>query len=146
MSAAVSPILNRSLELVKYDPNYVEFDDDDDDVDMDDDAFDDDDDEFDQGEYTDDEDDSWKIRRGAAKVLEVLINTRSDLLADFYRIAALPLIARFSEREESVRLEVLEAFEALLRQTVNTRPSDRNGSPNKRKRNSSEGMDEDDEK
>ncbi|BEI79879.1 hypothetical protein CcaverHIS002_0104080 [Cutaneotrichosporon cavernicola] len=145
MSTAVSPILVRSLELVKYDPNYVDFDDNDD-VDMDDDAFDDDDDEFDQGEYTDDEDDSWKIRRGAAKVLEALINTRSDLLAEFYRIAALPLIARFSEREESVRLEVLEAFEALLRQTVNTRPNDRNGgSPNKRKRTGTEGMDQDDE-
>ncbi|CAK9779690.1 unnamed protein product [Cutaneotrichosporon oleaginosum] len=145
MSGSVSPILNRCMELVKYDPNYVDFDDDED-VDMDDDAFDDDEDEFDQGEYTDDEDDSWKVRRGAAKVLEALINTRSDLLAEFYRIVALPLIARFNEREESVRLEVLEAFEALLRQTVNTRPNDRYGSaPNKRKRPSNDGMDQDGE-
>lgn len=124
--------------------NYVEFDDDDD-VDMDDDTFDDEDDEFDHGEYTDDEDDSWKIRRGAAKVLEALINTRPDLLSEFYRTAALPLIARFNEREESVRLEVLEAFEALLRQTVNMRSSElAAGSRNKRKR--SEGMDQDDDR
>lgn len=119
--------------------NYVDFDEDD--VDMDDEDDLDDDDEFDH-EYSDDDDDSWKIRRSAAKLLTAVISTRLDLLQDFYKTAAPILVARFAEREESVRLEVIAAFNALLQQTTNARSADIAASGrNKRKR--SEGMDED---
>lgn len=130
--------MGRALELVKYDPNYV--DDDDDDVDMDD-EFDDDDDEYDNDAYSDDEDESWKIRRSSAKVLQALIGTRPDLILEFYRIAAPVLVTRFSEREESVRLEVLAAFETLLKQTIVISSSDAAAGRNKRKHG--EAMDED---
>ena len=94
--------------------------------------------------YSDDDDDSWKIRRSAAKLLQALISTRIDLLADFYKTAAAPLVARFSEREESVRLEILAAFEALLKQTSNARDAElAAGGRNKRKR--SDDMDADPE-
>lgn len=95
-----------------------------------------------QGSYADDEDVSWKVRRSAAKLLHALIGTRNELLFDFYKGAAPTLIARFSEREESVRLEVLSAFEALLRQTSAARAAElASGGRNKRKR--SEEMDDD---
>ncbi|KAK8845507.1 hypothetical protein IAR55_006220 [Kwoniella newhampshirensis] len=135
----IPDILTTALSLVKHDPNYV---DDDDDVEMEEDEEDDEDDEFEEDAYSDDEDDSWKIRRAAAKLLFALIGTRNELLADFYGSAAPVLISRFGEREESVRLEVLAAFEVLLRQTAAARAADLDsGGRNKRKR--SEGMDED---
>lgn len=139
VSPYVPKILARALELVKYDPNYVD-DDDDEDVDMDD-EFDDDDDEFDNDAYSDDEDDSWKIRRSSAKVLQALIGTRPDLLLDFYKVAGPTLVARFSEREESVRLEILAAFETLLKQTITITSSELAAGRNKRKHSAA--MDED---
>jgi cullin-associated NEDD8-dissociated protein 1 len=71
-----------------------------------------------------------------------LIGTRNELIVEFFKTAAPVLIARFSEREDSVRLEILSAVEALLKQTAQARAADAaaNGR-NKRKR--SEGMDED---
>ncbi|WVF66132.1 hypothetical protein IAT40_000871 [Kwoniella sp. CBS 6097] len=137
----VKAITERALKLVKYDPNYVDLDDDDIDMDGEEDEEDADDD-FEDEAYSDDEDDSWKIRRSAAKLLLALIGTRNELLADFYSTAAPVLISRFSEREESVRLEVLAAFEVLLKQTASARAAElASGGRNKRKR--SEGMDED---
>ncbi|KIR37274.1 tip120-family protein [Cryptococcus deuterogattii MMRL2647] len=92
--------------------------------------------------YSDEDDDSWKIRRSSAKLLRALISTRPDLLSELYNSATPVLISRFSEREESVRLEVLAAFEVLLKQTATSRSADlATGGRNKRKR--SEGMDED---
>ncbi|WWD22460.1 hypothetical protein CI109_106951 [Kwoniella shandongensis] len=141
ISQYIPDILSTALTLVKYDPNYVDNDDDDDDVDMDDEDEDGDDD-FEEDAYSDDEDVSWKIRRAAAKLLFALIGTRNELLGDFYGSAAPVLISRFSEREESVRLEVLAAFEVLLKQTAAARAAEvASGGRNKRKR--SEGMDED---
>lgn len=153
MATAINPILNRALELVKYDPvsllytfdleadqqNFVEIDEDEDDVDM---NGDDEDDDFDDGEYSDDEDDSWKIRRSAAKLLQSIFGTRLELLLDFYDNAAGVLISKFNEREESVRVEILAAFEVLLNQTAVARTAElASGGRNKRKR--SHDMDED---
>ncbi|OWT40724.1 tip120-family protein [Cryptococcus neoformans Bt1] len=139
----ISSITQRSLVLVKYDPNYVDLeDDDDDDVDMASDAEDDEEDEYGDADYSDEDDDSWKIRRSSAKLLRALIFTRPDLLSELYNSVTPVLISRFAEREESVRLEVLAAFEMLLRQTATSRSTDlATGGRNKRKR--SEGMDED---
>lgn len=140
----------------------MEFTDDEDNEDVDMDEYEDDDDEFDNDacvpflcsisidprrslpSYSDDDDESWKIRRSAAKLIAALISTRIDLLVDFYKTAAPVLVTRFSEREESVRLEVLAAFEALLKQTAIARAADLAASGrNKRKRGDQEDMDQD---
>ncbi|ORY22630.1 armadillo-type protein [Naematelia encephala] len=130
----IPAITQKGLELVKYDPNYVDMEgDDEEDVEMD--GEDDEDDDFDDG-YSDDDDVSWKIRRSAAKLLAALIRTRNELAIDFYRNALPVLINRFSEREESVRLEVLAAVESLLKQTATARAADlASAGRNKRKRN-----------
>ncbi|KAK4702038.1 hypothetical protein P7C70_g4189, partial [Phenoliferia sp. Uapishka_3] len=96
-------IIQIGTSLVKYDPNYAGGDDDDD-VEMNglSDGDDDDDDEF-GDEYSDDDDTSWTVRRGATKLLSARIVTRADLLNTFYRIVSPALIARFGEREETVR-------------------------------------------
>lgn len=103
---------------------------------------DDEDDDYDVDEYSDDEDDSWKIRRSAAKLLQSIFGTRMEMLLNFYDNAAGVLISKFKEREESVRVEVLAAFEVLLKQTAIARSAElASGGRNKRKR--SHDMDED---
>jgi cullin-associated NEDD8-dissociated protein 1 len=110
------------LRFLKYDPNLAG----DDDDDMDDDFAEDDtfggDEDFEQEVGADDEDDtSWKVRRCAAKVTDVFIETRSkgDLLDNgtLYSQIAPALIARFKEREETVRVEVISALARLVRIT-----------------------------
>lgn len=121
------PVLNRivdkATELLKFDPNFAGGDgaDDEDEQmaendDDDDDAFDDDDDEFEE-EYDDDDDTSFKVRRSATKLLTACIQTRPDLLASFYKSVSPALIARFGEREPTVRVEVWSTYTALLKQT-----------------------------
>ena len=108
------------VRFIKYDPNVIE----DDDEDMEDDeepaGFDDEDFEEEAG-ADDDDDTSWKVRRCTAKVAQVLISTRSngDLLQDgtLYNSIAPTLVSRFKEREESVRIELLEAMALLVRIT-----------------------------
>ncbi|RXK36749.1 hypothetical protein M231_05984 [Tremella mesenterica] len=138
MSGFIMPVTQLALDLIKYDPNYVT--NDEEDEDMEDEQ--EEDDEYDEDPYSDDEDDSWKLRRAAAKILYALIGTRNEYLTEFFNSAALPLIARFSEREESVRLEVLSAFENFLKQTAIAKSAEvASGGRNKRKR--SQEMDED---
>ncbi|KAH8162186.1 hypothetical protein CIB48_g6054 [Xylaria polymorpha] len=111
------------LRYLKFDPIYANDEDedmeegegeDDDDDEPDDDEYEDDDD------FDDDDDDSWKVRRCAAKALYTLISTRSTDLLDngtLYRDVAVPLVRRFDEREESVRLEIISALSLLIRKT-----------------------------
>ncbi|KAK8009623.1 hypothetical protein PG989_000556 [Apiospora arundinis] len=117
-------VISASLRYLKYDPNYAM--DEDEDMDEDEEADDedglsDDDDFEDDGGFDDDDDDaSWKVRRCAAKALYTLISTRSsDLLGGgtLYSEVATPLIKRFDEREESVRLEVISTMALLIRKT-----------------------------
>ncbi|KAL8712117.1 MAG: hypothetical protein Q9220_003551 [cf. Caloplaca sp. 1 TL-2023] len=74
-----------------------------------------------EGAISDSEDASWKIRRCAAKALYAIISTRSngDLLENgvLYQRIAPVLIKRFHEREENVRLEILDTMIALVRKT-----------------------------
>ncbi|KAI1500564.1 cullin binding protein CanA [Biscogniauxia marginata] len=111
------------LRYLKFDPNYAV----DDDEDMEegeetgeDDELDDDDEYEDDAGFDDDDDASWKVRRCAAKTLYTLISTRSTDLLDkgtLYNEVAPPLIKRFDEREESVRLEVIATMTLLIRKT-----------------------------
>jgi len=106
------------LEYMKYDPNYVDDGEDEEEgMDVDVDEDDDDDGVGDDRDYSDDDDVSWKVRRAAVKTLTSLIVTRPDLLSEFYHRVAPALVARFREREENVRLDILTAFTSLLERT-----------------------------
>lgn len=68
-------------------------------------------------DYSDDDDDmSWKVRRSSSKLLCAIIETRLDMLQQMYELVAPVLISRFKEREDTVRIDVLQTFIALLRQ------------------------------
>lgn len=123
MTPYLSEVIDSCLRFAKYDPNYAADEDDemegaesdqDDDFDVDED--------FEEETGFDDEDDvSWKVRRGAAKLIHTLIATRGsgDLLDSgiLYDKIAPALLSRFQEREESVRLEVLATLAFLVRKT-----------------------------
>lgn len=116
-------VISACLRYLKFDPNYANDDDEDmeeDEEESDDEQIDEDDEYEDDNDFDDDDDASWKVRRCAAKALYTLISTRSTDLLDngiLYRDVASPLIRRFDEREESVRLEVIAAMSLLIRKT-----------------------------
>ncbi|KAI8987133.1 armadillo-type protein [Pilobolus umbonatus] len=121
----ISPFIDEigtiALSMIKYDPNFAEEDDEEsgEEMDEEEDNEEEEDDEYDDiVDYSDDDDDmSWKVRRSASKVLAAIIETRSDLLQQMYKTVAPVLISRFKEREESVRVDILQTFIILLRQT-----------------------------
>ncbi|KAI3321718.1 TATA-binding protein interacting [Xylariaceae sp. AK1471] len=115
-------VIAACLRYLRFDPNYAN--DEDEDMEEDEEEGDeepDEDDEYEDDDAFDDDDDaSWKVRRCAAKALYTLISTRSTDLLDngiLYRDVASPLIRRFDEREESVRLEVISTMALLIRKT-----------------------------
>ncbi|XP_065316402.1 cullin-associated NEDD8-dissociated protein 1-like isoform X1 [Gordionus sp. m RMFG-2023] len=66
----------------------------------------------------DDEDMSWKVRRAASKCLKAIIECSTlDMLPRHYSVVSAKLIGRFKEREENVKLDLIQAYLALLKQT-----------------------------
>lgn len=118
ISKHIDQILQLSLGFLVYDPNYT-YDDEMLCSDIEDSANDDDFmDEDMEDEYSDDDDTSWKVRRASGKVLSAIIQTKSDRLNEFYPVLCTTLIDRFKEREENVRIDILNCFRVLLRNTV----------------------------
>lgn len=102
------------LALIAYDPNF--YDTGDDGGDAMDDGF----DEFDDDGLvdSDDDDNSWKVRRASLKVLAAMVRGLPDRLDEIYSTFASPIIGRFSEREESVKLDVFATFGEMVTNAV----------------------------
>lgn len=107
-------LCNVILTLIAYDPNMYSTGDDQDD------GMDDGFDEFDDDGLldSDDDDNSWKVRRAALKVLTAMVKGLPDKLHEIYPKFAVPLIQRFNEREESVKLDVFNAFAEMAQAAV----------------------------
>lgn len=103
-------IMAAALRYMRYDPNYAA----DEDEDMDEGQSSGDEDYEDEEPYSDDEDTSWKVRRGAAKLAAALVGQYTDVLLDVYRQLGPALVARFKEREEAVRPDVYQAYIDLV--------------------------------
>lgn len=118
ISEALPQIIDICLTNISHDPNYNYCDDEDQ---MDCDGMDFEVDENGDGsdsveDYSDDDDLSWKVRRASSKCLEAVIIARRDLVNDFFDKIAPVIVARFKEREESVRADIIQTFVTLLRQ------------------------------
>lgn len=110
----IEKIIHLVMLFIQYDPNYNYGDSADEDEPMDEDE-----EEYseEEGDYSDDDDTSWKVRRAGLRVLAAVITTRPEILEEFYAKFSQPLISRFKEREENVRIDVLGVFTELLRET-----------------------------
>ncbi|KAI1098860.1 TIP120-domain-containing protein [Jackrogersella minutella] len=122
MRSYTDRVIAACLRYLKFDPNYAVDEDEemDENEDSDEEEGSDEDDEFEDDAGFDDDDASWKVRRCAAKALYTLISMRSaDLLEKgaLYQEIAFPLVKRFDEREESVRLEIISTVALLIRKT-----------------------------
>ncbi|KAL9059984.1 MAG: hypothetical protein Q9162_000834 [Coniocarpon cinnabarinum] len=112
--------LEALIRFLRYDPNMAV----DDNEQMDDAADEEDfegDEDFEQEDIADDEDDvSWKVRRCAAKALQTILFARGreylDNAESYSRIAR-ALVDRFKEREETVRVEVLQTTCFMVRES-----------------------------
>lgn len=132
--------IDAALRLLTHDPNYVDQGDASDDDDMADaDDASDLGSEFEDEQYSDDDDVSWKVRRASAKLLAALVASRSE---DFSARLGQPLVARFSDREETVQVEVLAAYKSLVESVVR-RSSGRSTSPSRKRPRSSDEMEVD---
>lgn len=116
--AEITPFVPQLLELglfyVKYDPNYaddeeeggvetMETEEDGEDAE----------DEF-GGEYSDDDDTSWKVRRAAAKLLAALISAKPEAVPAMFPSLCPALLSRFVEREESVKADIFTTTRLLI--------------------------------
>lgn len=111
-SKEMAPLL---VELARYDPNYAASDGDEDDDSMqDEDASDGDNDYDDDDDFSDDDDTSWKVRRAAIKCIHAAVSSSLRSVGELYTAFALLLVSRFKEREETVKLDVFSAFNAML--------------------------------
>ncbi|KAK4962183.1 hypothetical protein LTR66_012780 [Elasticomyces elasticus] len=124
MRSYAKETLDAAIRFVGHDPNYADDDDEMGGTESDEDEP----DELDQNEdyeedtgFDDEDDVSWKVRRCAVKVIHAMVATQNkgDLLGDdaVYDHVVPALIARFKEREESVRLEVLSTLAYLVRES-----------------------------
>ena len=73
-------------------------------------------------QFSDDDDASWKVRRGAAKVLAAVYTNYSGDLDALYPKTVPSLLTRFREREENVRADIFVAFITLLQQVSPINP------------------------
>ncbi|KAM6980352.1 cullin-associated NEDD8-dissociated protein 2 [Aplochiton taeniatus] len=115
MSSHIATVIKLCLKFMTFDPNYNYEADEDEEDSMD--TEDGEEDQESDDEYSDDDDMSWKVRRSSVKCLEAVIATRRDLLLDLYASVCPALLARFKEREENVRTDIMAAFVTLLKQT-----------------------------
>uniref|UniRef100_A0A183CNB4 TIP120 domain-containing protein n=1 Tax=Globodera pallida TaxID=36090 RepID=A0A183CNB4_GLOPA len=117
LSPFVASIVQISIEMLSYDPNYNYGAEEDciDAMEMEDEEAGEQDDT-----YSDDDDLSWKVRKSAAKCIEALITFRAEKLVEnhFGQL----LISRFREREDNVKYDIFTAYSALLRLTKQMNP------------------------
>lgn len=140
MRAYNKEVVEATTRFLKYDPTLA----DDEDEEMEEEP--EEDDEFEAEEdfeeetgFEDEDDVSWKVRRGSAKAVHCLLATLDPNDPVVYGTLAPALIARFKEREESVRTEILSTLAYLVSKTGATSSTKKttaetNGLPTSRKR------------
>jgi cullin-associated NEDD8-dissociated protein 1 len=119
MKAYKKDVLESAMRFLKYEPNVA--DDEDEDMGEEEEQVDDDfdlDEDFEEETGFEDEDDvSWKVRRCSAKALHALIGTLDPNDPALFGQIAPALIARFKEKEEGVRTEVISTLAYLIIKT-----------------------------
>ena len=122
VSRRLPDAVDLALRLCSFDPNYDDDEEEEEEGDAnggeemdaeDDDGYSDDD----EGYSDVDDDASWKVRRGAARVLAAVAAASPATLEARFEPTVAKLLARLGEREESVKLDVFAALEETFRAT-----------------------------
>jgi len=125
----VGVIVDICLRMCRYDPNWAvdPIGEADETNDMDEDTKDgggggggwDDEDEGQMEDENENDDNSWKVRRAALRCLQSLITSKPDLFAATYFEPVFDtLIERLKERDDNVRLTVLECISVAVKECV----------------------------
>jgi cullin-associated NEDD8-dissociated protein 1 len=122
-------VLQSATRFLKYEPNVADDEDEDMEEEQEDEEFEFDEDFEEETGFEDQDDVSWKVRRGSAKTLHALIATLDPNDAAIFGQIAPALIARFKEKEESVRSEVISTLAYLITRTGATTAKHRVGEP-----------------
>ena len=117
----VQDLISNAFRLIEYDPNYEYMDDEDEKMDDDDEGgWDDDDEDGGWGADDDDQDDdadddtSWKVRRAAVGIIDVIVRTRPDILKGIIVQKSDNMIDRIKERNTEVKVELLKVLTAMI--------------------------------
>jgi len=116
----VPELISNAFRLTEYDPNYTYFDDEDEKMDDEDDGGWGDDDDEGWGAGDDDQDDdadddtSWKVRRSAVGIIDVIVRTRPDILKGIIVQYSDAMIDRVKERNTEVKVELLKVLQAMI--------------------------------
>ncbi|KAG5356123.1 Cullin-associated NEDD8-dissociated protein 1 [Yarrowia sp. B02] len=110
----VEQLVEASRKFIVYDPNFIDDDDENMDDEDDDEDDDDDDDEFDS--YSDDEDQSWKLRRYAAKLADSIVKNCAQTVLPLVYAALYPCILKrlAQERESTVVVALLDTLGSIV--------------------------------
>jgi cullin-associated NEDD8-dissociated protein 1 len=108
---SINSIFGISRHCLMYDPNYHYNDNDDEEMTDADDA----DNEgwgsdFYDDEQDDDDDTAWKVRKSAVKIIDAMIVSCPVSLKEYWGQFADLLSSRFIERDDNVKVEILETF------------------------------------
>jgi cullin-associated NEDD8-dissociated protein 1 len=117
-----STFVSLALRYIAYDPNF----DDEGIEDMDAGEEQEEEEYSDYEDYDDeDEDESWKVRRAAAKLLGSIITTVNELaLLECYDDIMGKVLVRTRDREPSVQLDIFSIVETMIRTVVKLRAND----------------------
>ncbi|KAI8908304.1 armadillo-type protein [Gorgonomyces haynaldii] len=102
-------IIDLAIEYCQYDPNYN-----DDDMELDEDS--------DEEDFSDNEDVSWKVRRASCKLLQSLFTFHPKYAHTFVNVVCPFLIKRFNERQENVKMDMMNTLAILIQQVVLAKP------------------------
>ncbi|KAK3691567.1 hypothetical protein LTR37_018576 [Vermiconidia calcicola] len=117
MRSYTKDVLEAATRFLKYEPNVTEDDDEEMGEDEEEDEFEVDEDFEEETGFEDEDDVSWKVRRCSAKALHALIETLDPNDPAMFGQIAPALIARFKEKEESVRTEIIATLAYLIIKT-----------------------------
>ena len=115
ISNYIDKLLEVAQDRMTYDPLYDY--EGDNDMDVDDEEGEGWDEEFDDDEDVQDDDSSWKVRRGSITLIMSVITTRPEMLRTLYSKMSKKLVSRFKERESKIKSLVFDAFSILLKTT-----------------------------
>lgn len=122
VTSYMDTFISNAFLLTEYDPNYTYAEEEEDEkMDEDDDGegWGDDDEDGGWGGDDDDHDDdadddtSWKVRRAAVGIIDVIVKTRPDIIRQIINAHTNTLVDRVKERNTEVKVEILKVLHAV---------------------------------